>query len=109
MTEAQLENPAQLGRRERIKSLRMYLESNRQSKRLGVMLSEFCLENGITTKMVNSYMNLFYSAGIYEEPVWWIPGDMLDTPSERVPKVEAYERQQAIDKAEREKKGYSRY
>lgn len=68
MTTVQLENPAQLGRKQRLIEFREYVEANRKSKRGTQIIAEYSIQTGLSLKLVKSYMQLFYDAGFYAKP-----------------------------------------
>ncbi len=68
MTTVQLENPAQLGRKQRLTEFREYIEANRKSKRANQIIAEYSIQTGLSLRLVKSYMQLFYDAGFYTRP-----------------------------------------
>ena len=68
MVKAQLESPAQLGRQQRIEEFRQFIEANRKIKTEKQIIALYSINNGMTVRLVKSYLQIFYDAGFYVKP-----------------------------------------
>jgi len=96
MTKLQLVAPAQLGRKQRIEELRMFVEANRKSKNEKQIIALYSLNTGLRPNVVKGYLRLFYEAGFYIKPKY-LTNFMIVTPSE-------YEELQELKQREEQRK-----
>ena len=67
---AQTLSPAQLGRKQRIQDFRQFIEANRKDKTVRQIMSEYCIDTGLSRRVVESYFRLFTDSGIYVKPCY---------------------------------------
>jgi len=100
----QLEPPALLGRRARVKAFKEFVESNRLKLKSNQLVARYCVDTGISQSTILSYLKLFYQARIYVKPHWRITNDLILTPQEYERARVAYmQQQEAKEQEERER------
>jgi len=78
----QLEPPALLGRKQRIKDFKQFIEANRKDRTAKRIVSLYALETGIARRTVDGYLKLFIEADVYMKPNWNVCKNKLLTPKE---------------------------
>lgn len=78
---SQIEAPAMLGFRERVKRFRAYVEANRKQMKASKLVATFALESGLRNTTVEGYLKLLYAAEVYVKPNYYTEF-MIVTPEE---------------------------
>lgn len=68
MSTIQYVTPAALARKQRVNELKDYVEANRKSKTEKQIIAEYSMQTGLSLRLVKSYLQLFYDAGLYARP-----------------------------------------
>lgn len=63
-------SPAQLGRKQRIQDFKQFIETHRKRKTAKQIVSEYCMNTGLRTKVVEGYFKLYVDARIYVRPCY---------------------------------------